>query len=623
MHRRTFLKNSSLTFLGLPFLSCKRREQRPNILWITCEDLSPHLGCYGDEYAVTPNLDQLARDGIRYQNAYATAPLCTPARSSLITGVFASTLGTQHLRGVMPLTPDFRCFTEYLREAGYYCSNNVKEDYNFATPETAWDESSDTAHWRKRPAGTPFFSVFNFIETHQGRTRYGKDKLEEINKDLDTKIRRDPAKAPLPPYYPDTPGVRTNMAAFYTQIHLMDKKAGEILQQLEQDGLAQDTIVFFYGDHGNGLPRGKRWLHDTGIRVPLIIRFPKKFRSFAPSAPGSTDDRLVSFVDFGPTVLSLTGLPVPPRVHGRPFLGRQKTAPRDHIVAIRDRVDEVLEMSRTLRDKKFQYIRNFMPHRPRMQRSFYSERTPIRQEIRRLHAADKLKGHEAWLMAASKPLEELYDTDADPYELNNLADLPQYSEQRVTMQKKLYRWMLDTRDTSLLPEPELVERSKGGSPYDMAKDKNRYPIDRILQVADLVGRGASELDKLTAALSDPDSAVRYWAATGCAALKEKALPAGPDLLEALSDPAPCVRIAAAEALCYLDKKKTALPVLGNELTTGNVYVQMYAAIALVAIGQKSRAAAPYMRKAIEQLEGTRDHGWYIREALGHMLEKWG
>lgn len=623
MHRRTFLKNSALTILGFSTITCNRQNQRPNILWITCEDLSPHLGCYGDPYAVTPHLDDLAGNGIRYLNAYATAPVCTPARSSLITGVFASTLGTQHLRGIMPLTAEYRCFTEYLREAGYYCSNNVKEDYNFVTPKTAWDESSDTAHWRKRPAGMPFFSVFNFMETHQSRIRYGQDELEKVNETIKPEDRRDPAKAPIPPYYPDTPVVRTNMAAFYTQIYLMDKKAGEILAQLEEDGLADDTIVFFYGDHGDGLPRGKRWLHDTGIKVPLILRFPEKYRYLAPGGPGSTEDRLVSFVDFGPTVLSLAGVHVPDNVQGRPFLGRYKTIPREYVVAIRDRVDEVLEMSRTIRDKKFQYIRNFMPHRPRMQRSFYSELTPIRREIRRLYALGMLNGHTAWLMSPSIPAEELYDSESDPYELNNLADSPQYAGQVEKMRTQLYQWMLDTRDTSLLPEPELAARSKGGSPYDMAKDDSLYPIKRILKVADLVGRGPSTLDQAMEALTDADSAVRYWAATACAALGKHAAPAETALRKALTDSAPCVRIVAAEALCYLGGEKSAVPVLAKEILADNVYVQMYAAISLTGIGSKSRAAAPQMREAIERLEGTQDHGWYTREALGYLLEQYG
>jgi len=325
-------------------------QPRPNILWITCEDISPHLGCYDDAYAITPNLDRMAREGVRYTRAFATASVCTPARSCLITGVFASSLGTEHLRGPQPLPKTIRCFTEYLRRSGYYCSNNVKEDYNFITPPGAWDESSNTAHWRKRKPGQPFFSVFNFTCTHQGQIRYSKEQFARLNAELPPQRRHDPARAPLPPYYPDTPEVRRNVAQLYAQISRMDQQVGELLEQLDNDGLAGQTIVFFYSDHGTGLPRHKRWLHDSGIRVPLIIRFPEKYRHLAPAAPGSRIDRLVSFVDFAPTVLSLAELKIPDWMQGRAFLGKQAGRARQYVFAIRDRVDEVYDFSRTVRE---------------------------------------------------------------------------------------------------------------------------------------------------------------------------------------------------------------------------------------------------------------------------------
>ena len=260
MKRRHFLKQSvlsitSATLVGTLF-RCSKTKKVPNILWLTAEDMSPTLGCYGDEYAYSPNIDKLASEGVRYTQCYANAPLCTPARSSIITGMFASSLGTQHLRGIMPLSPKIKGYPEYLRQNGYYCTNNVKEDYNFQTPDSFWDESSDTAHWRNRPEGMPFFSIFNFMTTHQSRTRYEGEKFEEVNAELSEQERHDPASAPLPPYYPDTPRIRTNVAAFYNQVTLMDNQVGEILHQLDEDGLAEETIVFFYADHA-GLCRGQ------------------------------------------------------------------------------------------------------------------------------------------------------------------------------------------------------------------------------------------------------------------------------------------------------------------------------------------------------------------------------
>ncbi len=621
--RRTFLKTTASLTAASALLNQNftQAADRPNILWITCEDMSPHLGCYGDLIAHTPNLDRFASEGIRYEHAYATAPLCTPARSSIITGIYASTLGTQHLRGFVPIPDQINCFTEYLREAGYYCSNNVKEDYNFVTPKNAWDESSDTAHWRKRPDGKPFFSVFNFMTTHQSRTRYDKEELEKVNKTLKPEERYDPEKIPLPPYYPDTPVVRTNMAAFYTQVTIMDKEFQQILDQLKEDGLDDDTIVFFYGDHGDGLPRSKRWLHDTGIRVPLLVRFPKKYQHLAPGKPGSVEKRLVNFADLAPTVLNLASVEIPETMQGLPFLGKNSEKEHEYVVAIRDRVDEVLEFSRTIVNHRYQYIRNFFPHRPRMQRSFFSELTPIRQEIRRLDAEGQLTGDEAWLMQPSKPAEELYDLQNDPYEMNNLADSSDHKKILQTMRRALFDWMREMRDLSLLPETMMLELAEGKPPYFLGQNKELYSLDRILRVADKVGRGSQYVPEFTEALDDSNAAARYWAAVGLAAVGGQAKSAEEELQNLLNDPFSTVRFAAAEALCNLDHEDEALQVLEEGILNKDVKVQLHATQVLVAIGEKARPAVPTMKKALKTVEGMQDHGWYMREAILFMLEQ--
>jgi uncharacterized sulfatase len=619
MNRRTFLK---LSALSLPALNTTfSKMDRPNILWITCEDISAHLGCYGDSYAITPNIDEFSSKSVRYKNAYATAPVCTPVRSSIITGVFASSLGTQHLRGQVPLTSKVRCFTEYLRDKGYYCSNNVKEDYNFKTPETAWNESSKTAHWRNRRLGQPFFSVFNFTLTHQSQTRYVGQELQEKNKALARDKRHDPKQAPIPPYYPDTPLIRENVAALYTQITLLDIEVKNILDQLKEDDLDQDTIIFFYSDHGDGLPRGKRWPFDTGLKVPFIIHFPEKYQSLAPTQPGGATDWMINFIDLAPTVLSLLGITPPDYMQGKAFLGEYKSEEKEYVYAIRDRVDEVYEFSRTVRDKRYRYIRNFMPHRPRMQRSFFSERTPIRKELSRLHAKGALSGKAAWLMQDTKPAEELYDTQTDPSELKNLANKPGYHSRCQNMHEILKEWMVETRDTSLLPEPMMLARANGDPPYDMAQDNQRYPIERIFDVADLVGMGDKHIDTIMQALGDSDSAVRYWAAVGLAALREKCAPAREQLLETLEDFSPCVRFATAEALCYINQEEKAVPVLIKGLQIDNLYVQLLAAQTLFAIGNKAKPAIPQMRQTVREMDGLKDHGWYIRELLSFQLER--
>jgi len=596
--------------------------QRPNVLWITCEDISPNLGCYGDAYAVTPNLDRLAEQGVRYTHAFATASVCTPARSCLITGIYASSLGTQHLRGPAPLSKSVRCFTEYLRRAGYYCTNNVKEDYNFATPKAAWDESSRQAHWRGRQPGQPFFSVFNFTTTHQGQIRLPEQQFAQRTARLSADERHDPARAPLPPYYPDTPVVRRDVARLYDLITAMDKQAADVLKQLEEDGLSQQTIVFFYSDHGTGLPRHKRWLYDSGTRVPLIIRFPEEYRQLAPGKPGTTVDRLVSFVDFAPTVLSLLGLGIPAAMQGRAFLGQRAAQPRQYVFAIRDRVDEVYELSRTIRDARYRYIRNYMPHRPRMQLSDYSERTPLRQEFRRLAAVGALHGPPAEFMSPTKPPEELYDTRHDPHEIENLAGSAEHRATLERMRGALRRWMIATRDTGLLPEAEMHARSEGRSPYDMARQTDRFPLVRILDAAEGVGRGPGELPRLRGLLADSDPAVRFWAATGLTVLGAEGRSATEELTPALADPSANVRLAAAEALCRLGREEDGLPIVIEELQHEDQRVRLHAAIVLVAVGEKARGAVPQIRKAIAA-GGRGQHATYVAWALNHVVKKFG
>jgi len=626
INRRQFVKRTGLTATaaalgGMQAHGKADKDERPNILWITTEDLSPHLGCYGDSYAYTPNLDRMAAEGVRYDNAYATAPVCTPARSSIITGVYASSLGTEHLRGITPLARHIHCYTEYLRGAGYYCSNNVKEDYNFVTPENAWDESSNKAHWRGRKPGQPFFSVFNFMTTHQSRTRYSAEELEEVNKTLKPEERHDPAEAPLPPYYPDTPVIRNNMAVFYTQVTLMDKQVRELLDQLEEDGLTENTIIFFYGDQGDGLPRAKRWLHDSGMKVPFIIRFPEKYQHLASGKPGSAVKELINFADLAPTMLSLVGVDIPDYMQGRAFLGEARKPEPEYIFGIRDRVDEVLELSRSVHDRKYLYIRNFYPHRARMQRSFFSEITPIRQELRRLDKEGKLEGDKAWLMKDSVPVEELYDTQADPHQMNNLIDSPEYRDTANRMRKTLLNWIIESKDTAFLPEQEMIRRSEGGSPYDMARKQGAYPIERILKVADRIGRGKEHISELRKALKDLDAAARYWGANALAALGVDAEPAASDLRQALKDESAPVRYAAAETLCKLGHEDEALPVLIEGLKDEDVKNNLHASMILMVIGKKAKPAIPQMKKTLERLKGQPDRAWYTRENLQFMIEK--
>lgn len=428
-------------------------QKRPNILWVSFEDTNPYYGCYGDTVARTPNVDRLAAAGCRWPNAFSTAGVCAPARSAVITGMYPISIGTMHMRTAhrnkyapeLPtpysaVIPHYaKCFSEYLRAAGYYCTNNVKTDYQFDPPRTAWNELSKEAHWRNRPdPDQPFFAVFNPTRTHESGMWPAKCPNPTF----------DPADMQLPPYFPDTLKVRQAMARMYTHIEHNDGILGELLDQLEEDGLADNTIVFHWSDHGP-LPRGKRWPYDSGIRVPMIVRWPGHLE------PGSVCEDLVSTVDLAPTVLSLCGVDVPPHMQGGPFAGPGAAEPREYVFASRDRYDESYDMVRAARDSRFKYIRNCRPELPYLLWIPFRNRHPIIQEWWRLHMAGGLKGVED-IMFRKRPAEELYDTDADPFEVNNLAADPEYAEELERLRDALDDWTAEVGDMGEIPESEMV-----------------------------------------------------------------------------------------------------------------------------------------------------------------------
>ena len=430
-----------------------RGIKRPNILWISCEDISPRLGCYGDKAAMTPHLDRLAADGMRFDRVFTTSPVCSPVRSGIITGMYPTTMGTHNMRtghrgrtGELP-TPYQTCpppyvkgFPEYLRAAGYYCTNNVKTDYQFGNPSTIWDECSRQAHYKNRPdKNQPFFAVFNSTLTHESKTWQQPEMT-------------DPSTVTVPPYYPDTPPVRRSIARLYDQIAKMDEWAGGLLRELEDEGLAENTVVFFWGDHGDGLPRGKRWPYDSGTLIPLLVRWPGHVRS------GSVSGDLISSIDFGPTVLSMAGVDIPAHMQGRAFLGRQKAEPRKYAFSHRDRFDESYDMMRSVRDEKYRYVRNYFPNQPYVLWIPYRNNSPIMKEMLRLQAEDKLQGPQKLWFSGTRPPEELYDCDADPYHVNNLADDSQHARVLQRMRRVLDEWRRETGDLGDIPESELVRR---------------------------------------------------------------------------------------------------------------------------------------------------------------------
>ena len=468
-----------LIVVSLLGASTLNAADRPNILWLSTEDMSPNLGCHGDADAHTPHIDELAAEGIRYANAFVPCPVCATCRSSIITGVYSAALGTHHMRSKVKIPAEIRCFPEYLRGAGYYCTNNEKQDYNFKSPPGSWDESSHQATWQNRPTKeTPFFAVFNFTGTHESSIRGDEPKYSQTIAKLSTEVLQDPAKLKLPPYYPDTPKVRAHWARSYNVVAALDLWIAERLAELDAAGVADDTIVSFWSDHGAGMPRHKRWLYDTGTHVPLIVYVPEKWRHLVPCKPGEVRDQLVSLVDLGPTVLNLAGVKIPACMQGQPFLGPNLPAPRQYVYGTRDRMDESYDMLRSVRDGRYKYIRNYMPQRPYAQSQSYGDNSDIMREWRRLADAGELNVEQALFMRGEKPKEELYDLAVDPYELNNLAENtnhgstqslprgtlstelleknPEHEAKRAELAAALDDWMLSIRDLGIVPEGMLM-----------------------------------------------------------------------------------------------------------------------------------------------------------------------
>lgn len=470
-------------------------HDRPNILWISFEDTSPRFGCHGDPAAITPVMDRLAAEGVLYHRAYSTAPVSAPARAAVITGMYATFMGCHQMRtghGVprpparpypyAAVPPHYvRCFTEYLRADGYFCTNNCKTDYQFDSfqnvPFTAWDVQGQhrwgkpydisAAHWRQRPAGTPFFSVFNLDMSHESSMWNGLGEAPRVT---------DRARLTVPPYLNDTPETREALGRHYDQLAANDRIAGQILQQLEEDGLAEQTIVFIWADHGNGLPRGKRWPYDSGIHVPLLVRFPKSWqgRPGIP-APGQICSDLVSTIDLGPTVLSLCGVPIPAHLQGRAFLGAARRTPRTEVFATRDRMDEAYIPVRAVRDQRYKYIRNLTPIQSAHEFGPYSFQNDAMQDLFRLELDGPPESERRYYFNKRQP-EELYDTLADPWEMHNLVDEPGCRDDLERLRARLDEWIRDYDPYANVDEAEMVRRWHPNGEQSKTAEPQIFPI---------------------------------------------------------------------------------------------------------------------------------------------------
>jgi uncharacterized sulfatase len=529
-----------LLIAGLGLARLGEAADLPNILWITSEDNGPELGCYGDEYATTPHIDALAARGLRYLNAWSTAPVCAPARTTIISGIYPPSTGSQHMRSQSVLPASMKMYPQFLRELGYYCSNNSKEDYNLSKPGQVWDESSRKAHWKNRQPGQPFFAIFNHTVSHESQLRKRPHKAVH-----------DPAGVRVRAYHPDTPEVRQDWAQYYDKLTEMDEKVGQNLKELEEAGLADDTIVFYYGDHGSGMPRSKRWPYNSGLHVPLIVHIPDKYRHLVPADYGSgkTTDRLVGFIDLAPTLLSLTGIKPPSWMQGHAFMGAHEATEQSYLFGFRGRMDERVDMVRAVRDKRYVYIRYYMPHRIYGQHVAYMFQTPTTRVWKDLYDQGKLESPQT-LFWERKPMEALYDLQKDPDEVNNLAQSPEHQNILRRLRRAQRGWARNIRDLGFLPEGEIHQRAQGMTPYEMGHDAQLYPFRRIFPMAELASSSEpGSVDTLDKGLKDSDSAVRYWAAMGLLIRGKPAVEKAHDNLQAaLDDASPNVRIMAAEAL---------------------------------------------------------------------------
>jgi arylsulfatase A-like enzyme len=597
--RRTFL-TASATAAALSALSRPSRaaEGRPNILWLVSEDNDPFIGAYGDKLAHTPAIDALAASGVLYANAFSNAPVCAPSRFGIITGMYAQSCGpAHHMRARGRLPAFLRGFPEYLRAAGYYCTNNAKTDYNAELDMDAmWNESGEQAHWRKRPTDAPFFAVFNFMTTHES-------KLFQR-----TEGRVKPDDVRVPAYLPDVADVRRDIASYYNLMERMDGEVGAHLTALEAAGLADDTIVFYYSDNGGVLPRSKRYCYDQGLRTALIMRVPAKWSHLAPASRGSRIVSPVSFIDLAPTVLTIAGVAPPAYMHGQSLVSNRKQQ-RQYVFGMRNRMDERYDFVRTVRDERYRYIRNYAPHRIYGQHQAFEWQMDSYRAWENMQRAGKLNVVQQRFFG-EKPAEEFYDLSADPDQIDNLIDASEHRARIDAMRSELDAHMLAVNDNGFIPESGQAEG------YDASRAAGAYPLQRVMQLADkAIRRDARNVTEFARLLQEGNEVVRYWAAQGLLMLEARAVEAKGALEACLEkDASPSVRIAAAETLASLGAAERAVRYLGEIVDSqADPRVRLQALNALTFIGEPARQVLAIIERTIETSSDE-----YIRHASRYL-----
>ncbi len=548
----------SLLLVPLIFNSVAIAQQKPNILWVTIEDTSPQfIGCYGNKDARTPVIDQLAKEGVLFTNAFSTGTVCSPSRSCIITGVKTYKMGTGNHRSNYPIPEFIKGFPYYLQKQGYYTTNNSKTDYNVANPEKftkeAWNESSVKADWENRQPGQPFFAIYNFMDSHQSRTMtesytwYQKNVLEKLKENE----RIGDNDFEMPPFYNNSPEMHKHFARVYNSIKLTDNKIGDLLARLEKDHLKDSTIIFFYGDHGEGIPRGKTNGINLGYRVPFVIWFPEMYKNLSPwGTSGAVTDELIDFEDLAPTIISLVGGTVPDYLKGRVLMGKNRSKPTDHLILSADRSDNGIDLVRSVTDGKYMYSRNFMPFMPQARYIRYMEIGEIKQQMRKDLAENKLNPLQKSLFE-DRPAEFLYDIENDIWETKNLATDPAFELVMEKMRTQLKTEILQARDVLLLPEYEIGLISKTTTPYEFRMTDKNFPVAEIFDAASLSGfRGKDIAASQVKMLGSNNKVVRYWAILGLRSQNaEISKSYSKQIAQAMSDSYPPVAVTAA-AIAY-------------------------------------------------------------------------
>lgn len=610
------MKNLNYLFVALFALvlsSCEEKQELPNILWITSEDNSPFLGCYGDSFATTPNLDKLATEGFLYTHAYANAPVCAPARNTTASGVYASSGGHSNMRSYYERSEKLKFHAETMRSLGYYCTNNSKTDYNTNVGDEIWNESSKEAHYKNRAEGQPFFAIFNTMISHES----------QIHKQLPAdELMYDPKNVPIPPYHPRTVDMEHDWAQYYQRIHQMDAFVGEKLEELEEAGLSDNTIVFYYADHGGVLARSKRYVYESGTHVPLIVRIPEKYKHLWPKdKPNSKVDRLISFVDLYPTLLNIVGAELPEHLQGEAFLGEEISPDPEYVYMFRDRMDEWYDMSRAVRNNKYRYIHNYMPHRIYGLPIAYLFRAKSIQSWKAAYESGECNEVQSAFWE-EKPVEELYDIENDPYEINNLALNPDYEEVLENMRSANRYWLVKIKETGFMPEDERLIQAGGQTIYDYFQGPE-VPIEQIINAAETASFGqASNLDKLKDYLKSNSPAVRYWGATGLLILGEKARSLLSELRAVAADESVSVATVAAEALYTLGMKEDVYKAFARALQTDREFAQTQAMNTIYLIDDKSDLMKKEVLDAYARMDTKNRNSYNYRSAM-NLFEKWG